>query len=180
MHKCDTCVYKGEHSEQGFRAEGVCTKEHDLLKAVLAYRAKECPFAEKKETPMTDREKLIEILLEADCEIGILCDGCGARPEEEVFGNIADHLLAHGVTVKEMQKPLALEELSYEAEMYWVENEDGCFPVLLWDKSYCYSSFSQFGTEQDAFLNNVDYGKTWRCWAEKPTEEERKAAGWEM
>ena len=48
MHKCDTCMYKGEHQEMGFRSFGVCLKEQDLLKAVLAYRAPECPFAQKK------------------------------------------------------------------------------------------------------------------------------------
>lgn len=117
---------------------------------------------------MTDREeKLVELLKET----GML--------EIEDCLYIAEHLTAHGVTVKAMQKPLSLEELSYETDMYWVENEDGCFPVLLWDKSYCFSSFSQFGTEQDAVMNNDDYGKTWRCWAEKPTEEERKVAEWQ-
>ena len=25
-----------------------------------------------------------------------------------------------------------------------------------------------------------DYGKTWRCWERKPTDEERSAAGWEI
>ena len=49
MHKCDTCQYKGEHQEMGFKPCGVCTKEHDLIKAVLAYRAKKCPFAKKVE-----------------------------------------------------------------------------------------------------------------------------------
>ena len=48
-HKCDTCQYKGEHREMGFKPQGVCTKEHDLLKAMLAYRAKKCPFVKKVE-----------------------------------------------------------------------------------------------------------------------------------
>ena len=27
--------------------------------------------------------------------------------------------------------------------------------------------------------NREEYGKKWRCWAENPTEEERKAAEWD-
>lgn len=120
---------------------------------------------------MTDREKLHKLLDESFLEQYNTRFFLTAK-------HTANFLISHGVTVQEMQKPLSLEELSYETDMYWVENEDGCFPVLLCDKSYCFSSFSQFGTEQDAVLNNDDYGKTWRCWAEKPTEGERKAAEW--
>ena len=28
-------------------------------------------------------------------------------------------------------------------------------------------------------LLEIDYGKTWRCWARRPTDEERAAAVWE-
>lgn len=46
-HKCDSCKYKGEHQEMGFKISWVCTKEHDRLKAMRAYMATECPFAKK-------------------------------------------------------------------------------------------------------------------------------------
>lgn len=29
-------------------------------------------------------------------------------------------------------------------------------------------------------LLEIDYGKTWRCWARRPTDEERAAAVWEV
>lgn len=29
-------------------------------------------------------------------------------------------------------------------------------------------------------LLEIDYGKTWRCWARRPTDEERAAAAWEV
>lgn len=44
-HKCDGCKYKGEHQEMGFKAVGVCFREHNLLKAEIAYNAKKCPFS---------------------------------------------------------------------------------------------------------------------------------------
>ena len=37
------------------------------------------------------------------------------------------------------------------------------------------ASYLRSGT----FLYGDTYGKTWRCWPRKPTEAERKAAGWE-
>lgn len=44
MHKCETCIFCGEHQAMGFAPEGVCLREHNLVNAVLAYRAKVCPF----------------------------------------------------------------------------------------------------------------------------------------
>ena len=35
-------------------------------------------------------------------------------------------------------------------------------------------------SEEDVKLMRYDYGKTWRCWPRRPTDEERKAAKWEM
>jgi hypothetical protein len=49
-----------------------------------------------------------------------------------------------------------------------------------------------FGSVKDGFvyyethntnelkLLEIDYGKTWRCWARRPTDEERAAAAWEV
>ena len=33
--------------------------------------------------------------------------------------------------------------------------------------------------DDDLRLDRDDYGKTWRCWSRRPTDEERKAAKWE-
>lgn len=133
---------------------------------------------------MTDREKLVKILVEADQEIGILCDGCGSRPEHEIFGNIADHLLSHGVTVQEPKKPIQkgyilenspcwLEELS---EKYGYSLDIADFTKSATENVY-HASF--IGFEEYEKYDVDQYGKTWRCWAEKPTEEERQAAEWE-
>lgn len=43
MHKCDGCAYKGEHREMGFMAQGVCLRERDLGKAVIAFASPFCP-----------------------------------------------------------------------------------------------------------------------------------------
>lgn len=103
---------------------------------------------------------------------------------------------------KPMQKPLTLEELGqYEDKPVFVEvgfrrpNWDR--PKITHKKWYLLRWFGK-GAEQ--YRNHIDfvttcipdndgcyhesfrrtqYGKTWRCWASEPTDEEREAAAWE-
>ena len=35
------------------------------------------------------------------------------------------------------------------------------------------------GKSKKAFMLSKEYGKTWRCWSAKPTDEQRKAVKWE-
>lgn len=177
MHKCDTCQYKGEHQEMGFKPSGVCTKEHNLLKAMLAYRAPECPFSVKEEKKEeTPREKLVNLINEA-------CEG-HVENLMQPYGTetLADILIAHGVTVKEPQKPLTVEEAAGTNEPVWYEYYK--HPIVIpADVVYSYSApfleIHKLGAISVMSMREDSYGKTWRCWAEKPTEEERKAAEWE-
>mgnify|MGYP003290408017 CR=1 FL=1 len=43
-HKCNGCLYKGEHREPMFRPFGVCLKEANLLRAERNYNADACPY----------------------------------------------------------------------------------------------------------------------------------------
>lgn len=118
---------------------------------------------------MIDMEdKLVELLK----EIGML--------EIEDILYTAEYLIAHGVTVKEPKKVLTLEEVLQaikDCKTIWIEDEEepnntgidpGCDNVRYWlNKTVIKDEI------------RACYGKTWRCWAEKPTEEERKAAEWE-
>lgn len=47
-----------------------------------------------------------------------------------------------------------------------------------WDKKYygMYSAIASAAGIQKYEIEN--YGKTWRCWASRPTDEEREAAAW--
>lgn len=38
----------------------------------------------------------------------------------------------------------------------------------------------RIATERPYYFKIAQYGKTWRCWERVPTEEERKAAAWEV
>lgn len=127
---------------------------------------------------MTDREKMLEILqgLRIKEKIG---EGLTMR---EKFEQIADQLIANGVTVKEPQKPLTVEELKrMDGQPVWYETEATRTPCVVTQSMIdeVDAIFYALGSEKPIFSNVDGYGQTWRCWAEKPTEEERRAAEWE-
>lgn len=133
---------------------------------------------------MTDREKLVYLIKEnAKAIVSSTENGVCVCLDVEA---LADHLLDHGVTVKEPQKPLTVEETLEKRFVYlefkhlllqepvvmfraWNEWEDD--EIIHYDRFGC--QYSNIDCEEK------DYGKKWRCWAEKPTEAERKNAKWE-
>lgn len=129
---------------------------------------------------MTDREKLIDLLY-----------GNSIDTKEDAE-YVADHLIAHGVTVREPQKPLTVEDILVSPFQIpcWIErNKNGCVSIVadVLDRSDYDRFFGQVDSNmmRQGLVDHMtryraeSYGKTWRCWAEKPTEEERKAAEWE-
>ena len=69
--------------------------------------------------------------------------------------------------VKGLKKPLTLDELfpgdiERSPVVVWIEFK-GERPFRVWTPRH----------------SKDGYNKTWRCWASKPTDEERKAAPWE-
>lgn len=134
---------------------------------------------------MTDREKLVYLIKEnAKAIVSSTENGVCVCLDVET---LADHLIAHGVTVKEPQKPLTVEE-ALCLKVVYIEMKDGNFfdlPVHLfrawneWEDQEIIH-FENFGENYcNIDCEEKDYGKTWRCWAEKPTEAERKNAKWE-
>lgn len=160
--------------------------ENDYLylgSSVPLYRAGLLPVFMKGGVKMTDQEKLeklTELIAEVAC--GTTYNYPGGRGFAINTKEIAHHLIANGVTVREMQKPLTLEELRrIEEQPVWCETEATRKPCVvkrsLIDKED--AIFYALGSECPIFFSVEDYGQFWRCWAEKPTEEERKAAEWE-
>ena len=91
MHKCDSCIHKGEHREMGFRSFGICRKGADLIKAEMAYRAKECPYKQTTSRAdhiraMSDEELawlLVEFRVDAyACAVGD--EGALPRTQESI------------------------------------------------------------------------------------------------
>ena len=128
---------------------------------------------------MTDRENLINLLMDFRV-VGTI----GQRVDMRVaMGQCADHLIAHGVTVREPKKPLTVEEAqSIWPRMAYVEKrgmEMTPFPVLLvqdMDKEHIRAL--EFGRAWRLLLPVADYGRMYRLWDGLPRSEERKAAEW--
>ena len=124
---------------------------------------------------MTDREKLVGMIDHiSEGHVVNLMQSGGAE-------ELADYMISNGVRVEEMQKPLTVEELVKPPKVVYVEctffvEMHAALTDCLYETPPCLGIqfvgfYEKFKIEQ--------YGKTWRCWGEKPTEEERKAAEWE-
>lgn len=123
---------------------------------------------------MTDREKMLEVL-QGLCIKEKIGEGLTMR---EKFEQIADQLIANGVTVKEPQKPMTAEEA--KSLVLWDTDK----PHILWIEHktnkernrYVYVTTVGELYQLSQLLSS--YGNNVRCWAEKPTDEERQAAEW--
>lgn len=79
-------------------------------------------------------------------------------------------------------KPMTLEEVWKEDDPMWVEGKNGALYI-----GDFYASMSAkngwdvqtLGSAKPRLLLEDYYGRTWRCWERKPTDEERSAAEWE-
>lgn len=95
---------------------------------------------------------------------------------------VTDYLIAHGVTVKQMQKPLTLEELhdvKAEAFLEVVDCPDIFHVPLPEFDDLGWIEFREVGGDKILFACDKRlYGMVWRCWASHPTYVERKAAEW--
>lgn len=132
---------------------------------------------------MTDREKLAKLLDEIHAVAFVEEKVTNGFTLTKVFGEcLAALLLSHGVTVREPQKPIAEMDLGkYLDTPVWFEEigrDVEYLPLLLDGIGIYYAEFKEFGEAERLDRRIDDYNYQWRCWAEKPTEEERKAAEW--
>lgn len=129
---------------------------------------------------MDVREKLVELLGNIYLPMMAGPDVIGEyRIPHKFKREIADHLVAHGVTVKESQKPLTAEEA--KDFVLWDRNK----PPLLWieyktNKEKNRYMYIETVNELYRLLQILSsYGNNVRCWIEKPTDEEMETAKWE-
>lgn len=135
---------------------------------------------------MTDHEKLFRLLLKAfslHSTIGLDWNDCSLFFPNVKFQEAIDYLLENGVSVRQMQKPIAETDLGKCIDTaVWFEefgrDVEG-IPLLLDGIGFYYAEFKEYGRTERLDRRLDDYNYQWRCWAEKPTEEERKAAEWE-
>lgn len=82
-------------------------------------------------------------------------------------------------------KPMTLEESEYKWNLIYLEKK-GEGELILGDMCgsaeddlICFVRDDPYDPIPGDDLDKDEYGKTWRCWERKPTDEERSAAGWE-
>lgn len=129
---------------------------------------------------MADRKKLVEILQK---KYDHFCDQCGVNKNTHYIENLADHLIAHGVKVLGMQKPLTLEEVGGRLrDVVYAEDKGKAEVIPVFVMRNCISEPLYFlfgrcdGTVFVAY--HEDMNLRWRAWAQKPTDEERRVAPW--
>lgn len=119
---------------------------------------------------MTDREKLVEMINHvSEGHVGNLMQPGGVE-------ELAEYMIAHGVTVRQMQKPLTLEEVKNIRDVIvWAELVSGeLFPARI--DGTRLKNIEQWEDVWEVVRSS--YKKGWRFWANHPTEEERQAAEW--
>jgi len=79
---------------------------------------------------------------------------------------------------KPMQKPMTLDEIAKNS-VVWLEDKgkENIIPAIV---GYIIDHEIVLHSVKCSFVPSLDeYGKRWRAWASRPTDEEREAAAWE-
>lgn len=113
---------------------------------------------------MTDREKLVEIVCNAIQEVDCISH-CNHPPCYKVH-HVVDELISHGVTVKEPQKPLTVEETAGTNEPVWYEYYKHPIAIpadVVYSHSAPFLEVHKLGSLSVLSMREDAYGKTWRC-----------------
>lgn len=85
-----------------------------------------------------------------------------------------------------LRKPLALDDLGVpygEGRPCWVEvyGDSTLIPVVLRRDTFAFYAYGFTADERLVHLYYIKerYNECWRCWALKPTDEEKSAARWD-
>ena len=109
----------------------------------------------------------------ADCEL-VQDDG----ELHEMYTNVIGMLKEQEARVLTLDEAAADQEVWTEAKLRGTERIP-LFISILWltDDAKDFE-LELIGTSRRAFMLANEYGKTWRCWSSKPTDEQRKAVKW--
>ena len=134
---------------------------------------------------MAEREKTIKGL--ECCGATMNCNEC---PYDSEMGACFSSLKADALKLLKEQeaKVLTVDQLEDALDtVVWLETPvsenfaDGYSLIMAYSHKYGYMFFdSPFGDNpsQDR-LEYSEYGKSWRCWDKRPTDEQRKAVKWD-
>lgn len=83
---------------------------------------------------------------------------------------------------QESNRVLTLDEIK-ELRAVWVEDiSRGIAPAIVFPndtKKYSCVVADYDESDDNVWVDNAEYGKHWRCWLRKPTQEERAGTPWE-
>lgn len=133
-------------------------------------------------------KKGIAHCIESEACIECLYDGrdfprCFVRIGKDALAYIRE-LEARLAEHEKPLKPLPEEEI-YGDELVWLEMRAECDEPRIVDIIPSFvnpaerAEIAFMGQSRRAHLRIDHYGKTWRCWPRRPTDEEREAAKWD-
>lgn len=138
---------------------------------------------------MIDREKVIKAL-EACHQPGIPeCEKCPYADNEKGTCDRLEPLLNDALDLLKAQEPRImmldeLRQLEHTDHIIWMEANgdpesfDGYAEVTT---NFVTKDIEFFvpGNEVEFIPDNKNYGKSWRCWSSRPTDEQRGAVKWD-
>ena len=132
---------------------------------------------------MTDREKVIKGLecltraTEFNAKLKSECSECAYKGTDCELTVMKDAL-----KVIQAQEPrvMKLEEVD-EGKPYWLEMRGAVSEYAICNlNDHGDSAFLDFATQLGYKTLETDgYGKCWRCWTARPTDEQREAVSWD-
>ena len=116
-----------------------------------------------------------------------MCGKCGATsPKRWAISQDAVRTQSEAAALRRYTpqiKPMTLEEATGAEDPVWFESTGNvlcvCDCAFTPDMDGGAVEVYMMGRKGYSLLLSRQYGKTWRCWSRKPTDEERSAAGWE-
>lgn len=156
--------HKRTYSQRGddylLEAQKVCEKEKP---------APHCPYCG---TPMVGEERI-------EGADWYECYKCGATAPTE--GTEQAAYTAAMQRYAEPNRVLTLDEIK-ELRAVWVEDiSHGIAPAIVFptdSKNYSCVVADYDASDDNVWFDNAEYGKHWRCWLRKPTQEERETVPW--
>ena len=135
---------------------------------------------------MPDIDRLIEAWeIFRDSNPYEICNGRefrAIREPEYCMGQMIEDTIA--LLKEQKARVLTLDEAAEDQEVWTEAKLRGTeriplFISILWltDDAKDFE-LELIGTGRRAFMLAKEYGKTWRCWSSKPTDEQREAAKW--
>lgn len=142
---------------------------------------------------MADREKVIWSLSRCACTVPDACSDCSYKSLHNERMDCITQLSADAFALLKEQEArvMDVEEVArLTEEIYqwlWIEEIQNITWNLHCLRAFVYSKHPDTGEfyilangyRDIVKLEGDEYGKTWRCWTARPTEEQRKAAQWD-